>query len=139
VQIVEWYDELLRLTDSPIVRLNRAAAVGHADGPRARLAALAAVDPDVPRRTAVAAYLHERDGDLSTAARLYAEAARRASNVAERSHLTRQAARLNAAIRCPGRPVAAAASAPRCPPPGPTDEFEAPGRSERARPRRRPK
>jgi predicted RNA polymerase sigma factor len=25
-QIVEWYDELLRLTDSPIVRLNREAA-----------------------------------------------------------------------------------------------------------------
>ena len=45
---------------------------------------------------AVAAYLHERDGDLATAARLYAEAARKAANVAERNHLTRQAARLNA-------------------------------------------
>src|SRR4029079_17872550 len=28
VQILEWYDELARLTDSPIVRLNRAVAVG---------------------------------------------------------------------------------------------------------------
>ncbi|HVV25277.1 MAG TPA: sigma-70 family RNA polymerase sigma factor, partial [Pseudonocardiaceae bacterium] len=28
VQIVEWYDELTRLTDSPIVRLNRVVAVG---------------------------------------------------------------------------------------------------------------
>ena len=28
VQIVEWYDELVRLTESPIVRLNRAVAVG---------------------------------------------------------------------------------------------------------------
>ena len=41
VQIVEWYDELARLTDSPVVRLNRAVAVGEADGPRAGLAALA--------------------------------------------------------------------------------------------------
>src|SRR3954449_2280379 len=40
VQIVEWYDELVRLTDSPVVRLNRAVAVGEADGPRAGLAAL---------------------------------------------------------------------------------------------------
>lgn len=43
----------------------------------------------------MAAYLHERDGDLVTGARLYAEAAQRASNLAERDHLTRQAARLN--------------------------------------------
>src|SRR5207302_1586190 len=28
VQIVEWYDELVRLTDSPVARLNRAVAVG---------------------------------------------------------------------------------------------------------------
>lgn len=35
VQIVEWYDELARLTDSPVARLNRAVAVGEADGPRA--------------------------------------------------------------------------------------------------------
>ena len=32
VQIVEWYDELLRFADTPIVRLNRAVAVGEADG-----------------------------------------------------------------------------------------------------------
>ncbi|MEU7812619.1 DUF6596 domain-containing protein [Pseudonocardia sp. NPDC049154] len=96
VQIVEWYDELVRLTDSPVVRLNRAVAVGEADGPRAGLAALAALDDTLPRHTAVAAYLHERDGDPGTAARLYAEAARKAPNLAERDHLTRQAARLNA-------------------------------------------
>ena len=95
VQIVEWYDELVRLTGSPVVRLNRAVAVGEADGPRAGLAALAAVDAALPRYAAVAAYLHERDGDLGTAARLYAEAARQAPNAAERDHLTRQAARLN--------------------------------------------
>ncbi|MFB0633422.1 RNA polymerase sigma factor [Streptomyces sp. AB3(2024)] len=96
VQIVEWYDELGRLTDSPVVRLNRAVAVGEADGPRAGLTALAALDGSLPRFAAVAAYLHERDGDPVTAARLYAEAAGKASNLAERDHLTRQAARLNA-------------------------------------------
>ncbi|WP_436499258.1 RNA polymerase sigma factor [Actinokineospora sp. HUAS TT18] len=95
VQIVEWYDELARLTDSPVVRLNRAVAVGEADGARAGLAALAALDDSLPRHTAVAAYLHERDGDLAAAARLYAEAAMKAPNLAERDHLNRQAARLN--------------------------------------------
>ncbi|MDT8912855.1 DUF6596 domain-containing protein [Amycolatopsis sp. PS_44_ISF1] len=95
VQIVEWYDELVRLTGSPVVRLNRAVAVGEADGPRAGLAALASVPASLPRHTAVAAYLHERDGDAGTAARLYAEAAGQAANLAERDHLTRQAARLN--------------------------------------------
>jgi predicted RNA polymerase sigma factor len=98
VQIVEWYDELVRLTDSPIARLNRVVAVGEADGPRAGLAALAALDPCLPRHAAVAAYLHERDGDLATAARLYAQAAGQAPNLAERDHLTRQAARLNAQL-----------------------------------------
>lgn len=97
VQIVEWYDELVRLTDSPVVRLNRAVALGEADGPRAGLAALETLDPTLPRYTAAAAYLHERDGDLGTAARLYAQAAHEALNLAERDHLTRQAARLNAA------------------------------------------
>ncbi|MEU5126063.1 RNA polymerase sigma factor [Streptomyces mobaraensis] len=111
-QIVEWYDELARLTDSPVVRLNRAVAVGEAEGPRAGLAALAALDASlpssrlrssggdpIPRYTAVAAYLHERDGDLAEAARLYAEAALKAPTLAERDHLTRQAARLNARRR----------------------------------------
>ena len=99
VQIVEWYDELVRLTDSPVARLNRAVAVGEADGPRAGLAALAEFDPALPRHAAAAAYLHERDGDPLTAARLYAEAARSAPSLAEREHLTRQAARLNAQLR----------------------------------------
>jgi hypothetical protein len=44
----------------------------------------------------VAAYLHERQGDRATAARLYAQAAQQAPNLAERDHLMRQAARLNA-------------------------------------------
>jgi hypothetical protein len=99
VQIVEWYDELLRFGDTPIVRLNRAVAVGEADGAPSGLAALADIDDNIPRRDAVAAYLHERNGDLELAARLYASAARNAPNSAERDHQTRQAARLNQLLR----------------------------------------
>ena len=99
LQIVEWYDELLQITDSPVVRLNRAVAVGEADGPQAGLAALADVSPDLPRYVAVTAHLRERAGDLEQAAGLYAEAARAAASVAERDHLTRQAARVRQLLR----------------------------------------
>jgi RNA polymerase sigma factor (sigma-70 family) len=98
VQVVEWYDELVRLTGSPVVQLNRAVAVGEADGPQAGLAALGEVDSSVPRHAAAAAYLHERAGDVGRAAALYAEAARAATSTAERNHLQRQAARLNALL-----------------------------------------
>ncbi|WP_063057070.1 RNA polymerase sigma factor [Nocardia salmonicida] len=94
VQIVEWYDELLLLTDSPVVRLNRAVALGEADGPRAGLAALADLDPELPRYTASRAYLLERAGDLAQAATLYSEAAHAATTVPERDHLTHEAARV---------------------------------------------
>lgn len=94
VQVIEWYDELVALTNSPVHRLNRVVAVGEADGARAGLAALEPLDPELPRYTAVAAYLHEKDGDLPRAAELYAEAARRATNVSERDHLIREAARV---------------------------------------------
>jgi predicted RNA polymerase sigma factor len=93
-QVLEWYDELARLTDSPIVALNRAVAVGEVDGPLAGLRAVEQVPLDVPRRTAVRAYLHDRAGDRTTAHDLYVEAAARATSAAERDHLTRQAARL---------------------------------------------
>lgn len=99
VQIVEWYDELLQLTGSPVVRLNRAVAVGEADGAQAGLAALAGVSPDLPRYAAVTAHLRERAGDLEQAAELYAEAARAAASVPERDHLTRQAARVRQLLR----------------------------------------
>lgn len=99
VQIVEWYDELLRFADTPIVRLNRAVAIGEAADAPAGLAALAEVAADVPRFDAVAAYLHEKNGDLELAARLYVDAARNAPNLAERDHQTRQAARLNQQLR----------------------------------------
>ncbi|WP_333889761.1 RNA polymerase sigma factor [Mycolicibacterium gadium] len=99
VQIVEWYDELLQLTVSPVVRLNRAVAVGEADGAQAGLAALAGVSPDLPRYAAVTAHLRERAGDFEQAAELYAEAARTAASIQERDHLTRQAARVRQLLR----------------------------------------
>ncbi|WES63119.1 sigma factor [Microbacter sp. GSS18] len=99
VQIVEWYDELLALGDSPVIRLNRAVAIGEADGPHAGLAALAGISDDVPRIYAARAYLHERAGERDTAAAEYAEAARRATSSLEQEHLVRQAERLRAGPR----------------------------------------
>lgn len=94
VQIVSWYDELVRVADSPIARLNRAVAVGHADGPRVGIALVAELDESLPRHAAVTAYLHELDGDTAAAARHYAAAAARATDIAERDHLVRRAAEL---------------------------------------------
>jgi RNA polymerase sigma-70 factor (ECF subfamily) len=50
------YDKLLALTDSPVVRANRALAVGFRDGPDAGLAALEKVanDPRLARSNLVA-------------------------------------------------------------------------------------
>jgi len=101
VQVVEWYDELVALTSSPVARLNRAVAVGEADGPAAGLAALAELDATLPRHTAARAYLQARLGNGAVAADLYVTAAREAINAAERDHLTREAARLRASARSP--------------------------------------
>jgi hypothetical protein len=46
---------------------------------------------------AVRGHLQELGGDLPAAASAYAEAARRATNVAERDHMVREAARARAA------------------------------------------
>ncbi|MGD1254984.1 RNA polymerase sigma factor [Mycobacterium seoulense] len=56
VTICAAYDRLLRLTDSPVVRANRALAVGFRDGPDAGLTALdeAAHDPRLERSNLVA-------------------------------------------------------------------------------------
>ncbi|GAB3084715.1 RNA polymerase sigma factor [Isoptericola nanjingensis] len=94
-QVLEWYDELVRLEPrNPVVELNRAVAVGQVDGPLAGLRLVEDLPPDVPRRDAAAAFLHERAGDLAEAARRYALAADAATSTAERTHLTAQAARV---------------------------------------------
>ncbi|WP_275003593.1 RNA polymerase sigma factor [Promicromonospora iranensis] len=98
-QILEWYDELTRLTDSPVVALNRAVAVGQVDGPRAGLAVLADLDPKLARWDAVAAHLYERAGDVALAIEHYTTAAGRATSLPEHTHLIKQAARLRAAAQ----------------------------------------
>jgi RNA polymerase sigma factor (sigma-70 family) len=103
-QILAWYDDLVALTDDPVRRdpaavLGRAVAVGHVLGPAAGLREtdrLREVLGERHRWHAVRGHLHELGGDLPTAASAYAEAARRATNVAERDHLVRQAARARA-------------------------------------------
>ena len=104
-QILAWYDDLVALSDDtvrqdPAAVLGRAVAVGHVVGPTAGLLEtdrLREVLGDRHRWHAVRGHLHELDGDLPAAATAYAEAARRATNVAERDHLVRQAARARAA------------------------------------------
>jgi RNA polymerase sigma factor (sigma-70 family) len=93
-QILEWYDELARLTDNPVVALNRAVAVGQVDGPRAGLAVLAGIDRKLARWDAVAAHLHERAGDVDRAFQHYTTAADRAASLPEHTHLIKQVARL---------------------------------------------
>ena len=109
-QILAWYDDLVALTDDPVHQepaavLGRAVAVGHVLDAAAGLREtdrLREVLGDRHRWHAVRGHLHELGGDLPAAATAYAEAARRATNVAERDHLVRQAARARAA--CAGAP-----------------------------------
>jgi RNA polymerase sigma factor (sigma-70 family) len=104
-QILAWYDDLVALTDDPVRQdpaavLGRAVAVGHVVGAAAGLREtdrLREVIGERHRWHAVRGYLYELDGDLPAAATAYADAARRATNVAERDHLVRQAARARAA------------------------------------------
>ena len=104
-QILAWYDDLVALTTDPVRQdpaavLGRAVAVGHVIGPAAALREtdrLREVIGDRHRWHAVRGYLLELGGDLPAAATAYADAAGRATNVAERDHLVRQAARARAA------------------------------------------
>jgi RNA polymerase sigma factor (sigma-70 family) len=110
-QILAWYDDLVALTDDPVhldpaAVLGRAVAVGHVLGAAAGLREtdrLREVLGERHRWHAVRGHLHELSGDLPAAATAYANAARRATDVAERDHLVRQAARARAA----GRPSSA--------------------------------
>ncbi len=104
-QILAWYDELVALTGDPVRQdpaavLGRAVAVGHVLGAAAGLREtdrLRDVLGGRHRWHAVRGHLHELGGDLPAAATAYAEAAQRATNVAERDHLVRQAAAARAA------------------------------------------
>ena len=115
-QILAWYDDLVALTDDPVrldpaAVLGRAVAVGHVLGAAAGLREtdrLREVLGERHRWHAVRGHLHELSGDLPAAATAYADAARRATDVAERDHLVRQAARARAA----GLPSSASVSQP---------------------------
>ncbi len=106
-QILAWYDDLVALTDEPVRQdpaavLGRAVAVGHVLGACAGLREterLREVIGDRHRWHAVRGHLHELGGESDAAATAYAEAASLATNVAERDHLIRQAARARASGR----------------------------------------
>ncbi len=94
-QVLEWYDELLALREDPAAALSRAVAVGHVHGPAAGLVEVDRLVPVLGERhrvLAVRAYLHELDGALPEAARLYAAAAEVSTSTTERDHLVRRAA-----------------------------------------------
>lgn len=90
--IMRAYDDLLALTHSPAVRLNRAIALARRDGARAGLAeleALATVWRSGDRGPLHAAFaeLHERLGDREAAEAFWARALDAAANAAERRFL----------------------------------------------------
>ncbi len=103
-QILEWYDELVALSDEPdredpAAVINRAVAIGHVLGAAAGLAEterVAAVLGDRQQWHAVRAYLFELGGEFAAAGDAYAAAAERANEVAERDHLIRRSARARA-------------------------------------------
>jgi RNA polymerase sigma factor (sigma-70 family) len=106
-QILAWYDDLVALSTDPVRQdpagvLGRAVAVGHVLGAAEGLREterLEGVLGDRHRWHAVRAYLFELGGDLPAAGAAYAEAARLATDVAERDHLVRSAARARAGGR----------------------------------------
>ena len=96
-RIVARYDELLGLADSPVVRLNRAVAVGEADGALAGLAALGGLtEEELPghRLPAARAELLARAGLREEARAGYDAAIDRCGNEAELAHLEERRAEL---------------------------------------------
>jgi RNA polymerase sigma-70 factor, ECF subfamily len=94
-QIAELYGALARLNPSPVVELNRAVAVGLADGPAA---GLALVEPLLADSTleryqplhAAHAELLSRAGDTAGAAHAYERAIALSANAVERAELERR-------------------------------------------------
>jgi len=92
-QIVRLYDVLERLQPSPIVSLNRAAAVAMVDGPRPALALIDALAGDLDRYYllhAARADLLRQLGSPAEAAKSYARALALVTNDAERRFLERR-------------------------------------------------
>jgi len=98
-QILALYELLEQLAPGPMVTLNRAVAVAMVHGPSAGLVLLAALESDNRmvrhhRLLATRAHLLELAGEHTAAAADYREAARRATSLPERRHLTTCATRL---------------------------------------------
>jgi RNA polymerase sigma factor (sigma-70 family) len=103
-QIVELYRMLDRVAPSPVVALNRAVAIGMADGPDAGLAALRPLldDPAERRNHRVQSawgHLLELRGDHAEAAEAFSRAAQLTNSSPEQRYLHRAAARAEAAAR----------------------------------------
>jgi RNA polymerase sigma-70 factor (ECF subfamily) len=93
LQIVQLYDVLERQQPSPVVALNRAAAVAMAFGPRAGLALIEALTKDLaPYHLwhSARAELLRRVGNFKDAATSYARALALVTNEAERRFLERR-------------------------------------------------
>lgn len=103
-QILALYGLLERMTDNPMVSLNRAIAAAMVHGPETGLALLETLDSDPRMRghyrlDAVRGHLHERAGDPGRAVAHYRAAAERTASIPERDYLTVKAARLAAGQR----------------------------------------
>jgi RNA polymerase sigma factor (sigma-70 family) len=99
-QILALYELLQRMSDNPMVMLNRAIAAAMVHGPSKGLELLRALDSDQRlaghyRLDAVRAHLLEMTGDHETAVRHYQIAAGRTTSSPERNYLLTQAARLS--------------------------------------------
>ena len=98
-QILALYGLLERMSDNPMVTLNRAIAAAMVHGPAAGLELLHALADDTRLRghhrlDAVRAHLLELAGDYAGAIAHYRRAAGRTTNIPERDYLLTQAARL---------------------------------------------
>ena len=101
-QILALYGVLERVSDNPMVTLNRAVATAMVHGPAAGLELLRSLDGDRRlesrhRLDAVRAHLLELAGQNEAAAAHFASAAGRATNIPERNYLLTRAARLSGA------------------------------------------
>ena len=99
-QILALYGLLERMSDNPMVTLNRAIAVAMVHGPSAGLEILAGLDGDARlagnhRLDAVRAHLLELSGNYRGAIEHYRCAASRTASIPERNYLMTQAARLS--------------------------------------------
>ncbi len=99
-QILALYGVLVRMTDNPVVRLNRAVAAAMVHGPGTGLTLLDEVADRLAghhRLDAARAHLLELAGDTRAAARWYRQAAAKTASLPERWYLTDRAERAEAA------------------------------------------